>query len=72
VDFFADDASAIANAKLVCATCPVRVECLQFACDHGEIGIWGGATRRERREIRARRSFRLVTGVDDPVSGSRG
>jgi WhiB family redox-sensing transcriptional regulator len=57
VDFFADDAAAIARAKLVCESCPVRIECLQFACEHGEAGVWGGMTRRERRGLRARQSL---------------
>lgn len=38
------------RAKAVCATCPVRADCLQHALDHDErYGIWGGMTGRERR-----------------------
>ena len=38
------------RARGVCASCPVRDDCLQHAIDHGErYGIWGGLTDRERR-----------------------
>lgn len=38
------------RAKAVCATCPVRSECLEHALTHDErYGIWGGLTRKERQ-----------------------
>ena len=46
---------AIMTAKDICAACPVRNLCLDFALDHDEeFGIWGGLTPRERRMVRAR------------------
>ncbi|HUQ39318.1 MAG TPA: WhiB family transcriptional regulator [Acidimicrobiales bacterium] len=40
------------EAKSVCAICPVRESCLEFALAHREReGIWGGATERERRRL---------------------
>jgi WhiB family redox-sensing transcriptional regulator len=43
------------EAKAVCATCTVRVDCLTFALDnHEKFGIWGGTSERERRRIRRR------------------
>jgi WhiB family transcriptional regulator, redox-sensing transcriptional regulator len=45
--------TACANAKAVCAGCPVRDECLDAALTHGELaGIWGGTSERERRRLR--------------------
>ncbi len=40
----------------VCATCPVRPECLRDALDSGFdiYGIWGGSTQNERRRYRKR------------------
>lgn len=39
-------------AKLICAGCPVRDECLDFAIrTEQEHGIWGGMNPRERREF---------------------
>lgn len=47
--FFAPRARAERRAKAVCAGCPVRDECLEFALDQRvEFGIWGGTTGRER------------------------
>ena len=44
-----------ARAKLVCASCPVRVHCLEFAVTtNQEYGVWGGADEDERRAIRRR------------------
>ena len=41
------------RAKAVCATCPVRVDCLQHAVASDErYGIWGGLTDDERRRLR--------------------
>ena len=48
-------ASQLARAKAVCAGCPVRDQCLQFALDSGQaFGVWGGTTGEERRRLRRR------------------
>ncbi len=40
------------EAKSICAECPVRVACLEFALAARERdGVWGGATEKERRRI---------------------
>ena len=42
-----------AQAKAVCARCPVRAECLDYALDNGlDHGIYGGVTESERRTLR--------------------
>jgi WhiB family redox-sensing transcriptional regulator len=39
-------------AKAICAQCPVREACLEYALANRERdGVWGGATERERRRI---------------------
>lgn len=39
-------------AKAVCAQCPVRQPCLEYALGTRERdGVWGGATEKERRRI---------------------
>lgn len=49
--FFGDDASSRTLAKKLCADCPVRSECLNYALTHGEqFGVWGGTTQTERWE----------------------
>ena len=41
--FFSDEISEIADAKRICSTCPVIVECLDTALARGEQwGVWGG------------------------------
>lgn len=45
----------IAAAKVVCASCPVVVECLTFALVALPEGVAGGLTATERRELRAHR-----------------
>jgi WhiB family transcriptional regulator, redox-sensing transcriptional regulator len=43
------------QAKQVCAICPVRQPCLEFAVETGQdFGVWGGATADERRAMRRR------------------
>jgi WhiB family transcriptional regulator, redox-sensing transcriptional regulator len=47
-----EEEAEAAEAKAVCAGCPVRKACLEFALDTREAdGIWGGTTGRERRRI---------------------
>ena len=59
----------IAAAKAVCAQCPVRAECLDFAlATNQECGVWGGASEEERRRLRrswlAQRRLRLQAARD--------
>ncbi len=47
----------IAQAKAVCARCPVRIDCLNYALETGQdAGVWGGTSEKERREIRSART----------------
>jgi WhiB family redox-sensing transcriptional regulator len=42
-------------AKLVCARCPVRLECADYAIRAREpYGVWGGLTEEDRERIYAR------------------
>jgi WhiB family redox-sensing transcriptional regulator len=53
-------ATQIDRAKRVCASCPVREQCLDFALStQQQFGIWGGATEDERKRLtrRARRQL---------------
>jgi WhiB family redox-sensing transcriptional regulator len=50
---YPESGSPGAEAKAVCAMCPVRMECLQYAIDNGEkFGIWGGLNENERRHFK--------------------
>ncbi|GAA4672419.1 MULTISPECIES: WhiB family transcriptional regulator [Amycolatopsis] len=42
-----------ARAKAVCAGCPVRSECLEWALESGQdAGVWGGLSEDERRAVK--------------------
>lgn len=44
------DAAGQKRARLLCADCPVRSQCLAEALDERiEYGVWGGTTERQRR-----------------------
>jgi WhiB family transcriptional regulator, redox-sensing transcriptional regulator len=44
------------EAKAICAQCPVRQACLEYALANREReGVWGGTTERERRRIHRQR-----------------
>ena len=43
-----------AAAKVVCALCPVKEQCLEAGLED-EFGIWGGTTERDRRKLRRER-----------------
>lgn len=51
--FFPEKGGSTREAKKVCLSCEVRVECLEYALTHDErFGIWGGLSERERRRLR--------------------
>jgi|SRR5580692_7684901 WhiB family redox-sensing transcriptional regulator len=51
----------IARAKVICAGCPVRIQCLDFALTHDQThGIWGGTTAEDRQRDRRRRRRRAA------------
>jgi hypothetical protein len=59
VDEFFPERGRLSAARAVCARCPVRTACLEYALAHGEtFGIWGGLNERERRRERRRRHLR--------------
>lgn len=53
--FFPEKGGSTREAKKVCLSCPVRVECLEYALQNDErFGIWGGLSERERRRLKRR------------------
>jgi WhiB family redox-sensing transcriptional regulator len=50
------EGAAQRDARSVCSSCVVRMECLADALDsRADFGVWGGMTERERRALRRRR-----------------
>lgn len=61
--FFPPRGASTAPAKRICAYCPVREDCLDYALDAVptfDHGIWGGSTERDRRAIRLGRSTKAA------------
>ena len=55
--FFPEKGQPTRVAKRICAPCPVRTECLEYALAAGERwGVWGGLSERERRRLKRRAS----------------
>lgn len=51
--FFPEKGGSTRTAKQICAVCEVKAQCLEYALENGElIGVWGGLTEKERRELR--------------------
>ena len=53
LDWFASHPVHKADAVAICRPCLVRDECLTFALEHHEQGVWGATTEAERRVMRA-------------------
>lgn len=50
-----EDPAQLKLAREVCESCPVQELCLAYAVESRQtVGIWGGATTRERRRLRRR------------------
>jgi WhiB family transcriptional regulator, redox-sensing transcriptional regulator len=53
--FFPERGESAGPARQVCAACPVREPCLDYAISNRiSHGIWGGLTERERRALQSR------------------
>jgi hypothetical protein len=53
--FFPERGESAEPARQVCAACPVRQPCLDYAISNRIVhGVWGGLTERERRALQSR------------------
>ena len=54
--FYPERGEDVLAAKAVCAECPVKQDCLDYALETRQLfGIWGGLSERQRRALRPRR-----------------
>lgn len=54
--FFVDNGENCTEAKLICAGCSVRQECLEYALETRQVaGLWGGLSPKQRTALMWRR-----------------
>ncbi|MGH9135419.1 MAG: WhiB family transcriptional regulator [Acidimicrobiales bacterium] len=62
--FFPSDGVGVDIARRICATCPVKEPCLEYALENRvDHGVWGGCSERERRRIAKRRRLEATAAV---------
>ena len=67
--FFPGRGEPAEPARRICAACPVREPCLEFALRHGIThGIWGGLAERDRRALRTRHVGAARQDRDDAIA----
>lgn len=51
--FFPEMGGSTATAKRICTEhCPVVAQCLAYALEHNESGVWGGTSEKQRKKLR--------------------
>jgi WhiB family redox-sensing transcriptional regulator len=50
--FFPNHGESPAEAKRICHNCEVKAQCLAWALEHNEVGVWGEKTERERKALK--------------------
>jgi WhiB family redox-sensing transcriptional regulator len=62
--FFPNDWVGVQVAQRICADCPVKGHCLEYALENRvDHGVWGGASERERRRILRQRRLSKAQNV---------
>jgi WhiB family redox-sensing transcriptional regulator len=69
--FFPVRGADVKVPKAICAGCPVKADCLEYALEFDLFGIWGGTGQNERRRlIKARRQQPEVDLSEDVHDGT--
>ena len=69
--FFPGRGESAEPARRVCARCPVREPCLDYALRHGIThGVWGGLAERDRRALRSRRVGAVRRERDEAIAAA--
>lgn len=50
--FYSANLNLLDVARKICKDCPVQLECLRYAIEHNEYGVWGGKTEEERKFLK--------------------
>ena len=69
--FFPDRGQPAEPARQICAGCPVRQPCLEYALSQGITnGIWGGLTDRDRRPLRVHHTLTARQQRDEAIAAA--
>jgi WhiB family redox-sensing transcriptional regulator len=69
--FFPGRGESAEPARRVCAACPVREPCLDYALSHGiTYGVWGGLAERDRRALRSRHAGAARRERDEAIAAA--
>jgi len=69
--FFPGRGESAEPARRVCAGCPVRKPCLDYALGSGTTaGVWGGLAERDRRALRSRRTGAARRERDEAIAAA--
>jgi len=69
--FFPGRGETAGPARQICAGCPVRQPCLDYALSHGIThGIWGGLTERDRRPLRVHHTLAARRQRDQAIAAA--
>jgi WhiB family redox-sensing transcriptional regulator len=56
--FFPCDGPSLRAAQRICAVCPMKVPCLEYAlANRMDEGVWGGTSEQERRRVLSQRRY---------------
>ncbi|MGH3247913.1 MAG: WhiB family transcriptional regulator [Trebonia sp.] len=71
--FFPSHGDPGTKARKTCTGCTVRDDCLRYATEADEFGIWGGLDQRERQKLKRRQRRRMAaTRTAGKVPGNPG
>jgi WhiB family redox-sensing transcriptional regulator len=69
--FFPSHGDPGTKAREICAACRVRDDCLKYAMEADEFGIWGGLDQGERQNLKRRqRRLRAATRATAGTAGT--
>ncbi len=57
----------LAAAKAICSSCPLKLQCLEYAMKNYEVGVWGGTTEHQRDELRKLGKIKLDRRASTPL-----
>lgn len=71
--FFFEDTSPNHEARHLCVSCPVRLDCLEYATEHEkDWGVWAGVTARVRLTLRRLMKQTKAGSVEELLSKHSG